>query len=426
MTCGVPLLSLLREFKPEVQQVLRVDVVCALLVTCFTSLTGPFTGLILRNDLGATPWQLSVMASTNAAFMLSSLLWARMIDGRQPLPFVVWLTFVARSLFLLVPFVSNAWQFVAILVLANFLGTIGGPAAAALIEQVYPQAQRGRALAIVRTAGALPGILLVAGSGRLLALVGYRWVFVLAAVLGMSASLWLRRMPVPAPLERATRDGVALAGAWAAVRQDAAFRRLMIGVSIFGTGIWIQMPAHPILMADVLKITTAQAGLFAAIAGVAGLVGNGVWGRLADRWGSLRALRLVYFIGVLTPLIDVVAKSAGVFALSYVSDSLMITGLELVLTLAIIDVAGREKTARYVAISSTLAGVRGMVAPLVGAALIESVGVRAVYAVAAALMTMGALLLTWQQREPARVTAILAFERHGLRFVRRALERASA
>lgn len=414
------------EFSPDVRRVLRVDVVCALLVTCFTSLTAPFTGLILRNELGATPLQLSLMASANAAFLLSSLLWARMIDGRSPLPYVVWVTFAARSLFLLVPFVGTSWHFVAILVLANFLGTVGGPATATLIERIYPQSQRGRALAIVRTAGAVPGILLVAGSGRLFGVVGYRWTFVVAGVLGMAASLYLRRMPVPDHGALTRRTGAALADAWRALVDDRAFRRLMLAVSVFGTGIWMQMPAHPVLMADTLKITTAQIGIFAAIAGVAGFLGNGTWGRLADRWGSLRALRVVYFVGAATPIIDAVAQSAGVFALSYVTDSLMITGLELVLTLAIIDVAGRERTARYVAISSTLAGFRGIVAPLVGAAIIETVGVRAVYAVAAVLMLSGAALLSWQQRTSVAVDASPSPARASVRLPRQRIERASA
>jgi MFS family permease len=397
-------LSLLKQFSPEVRRVLRVDLIVTLLLTGFASLTGPFTGLMLRTELGATPFQLSVMASAGAAFMLSSLLWARLVEGRPPLPYVVWAGFIGRSLFLLVPFVEYAWQMVAILVLANFISTMAAPASTMLVERIYPKEQRGRALGVVRSAATVPAIILLLGSGTLIGAISYRWAFVCAALLGMAASLQQLRLPVPdAPAAPPVRPA-GLTTAWAALRDDRAFRRLMIAACVFGTGIWIQMPAHPVLMADVLKIGTAQAGMFAAVAAVAALVGNGVWGRLTDRWGAARVLAIVYFIGAVTPVVDMFVTNPRVLVVSYVCDALMTTGLDLVLLLAIIDIAGREQTARYAAIASTLGGLRGIVAPLAGAAIIEYAGVRAVYAVAATMMIAGGVVVLCQLR-PSAATA---------------------
>jgi hypothetical protein len=61
--------------------------------------------------------------------------------------------------------------------------------------------------------------------------------------------------------------------------------------------------------------------------------------------------------------------------------------------LAVIDVAGPQRTAQYVAIGATLAGVRGVVGPLAGGLLIHSVGVHAVYLAAAMLTLSGAWLV---------------------------------
>jgi MFS family permease len=400
-TEGIDRLSPLKQFSPEVRRVLRVDLVVTLLLTGFASLTGPFTGLMLRTELGATPLQLSVMASAGAAFMLSSLLWARLVEGRRPLPYVVWAGFIGRGLFLLVPFVDTAWQMVTILVLANVLGTMAAPAAMMLVAQIYPRDERGRALGVVRSVGAVPAIIVLLGSGTLIGAISYRWAFVAAAVLGMAASLQQLRLPVPdVPAAPPARPS-GVSAAWTALRDDRAFRALMIAACVFGTGIWIQMPAHPVLMGDVLKIGAAQAGMFAAVAAVAAFVGNGVWGRLTDRWGARRVLAIVYFIGALTPMVDMFVTNPRVLVISYVCDALMTTGLDLVLMLAIIDIAGRQQTARYVAIASTLGGLRGIVAPLAGAAIIEYAGVRAVYAVAATMMVAGGLVVLWQLRTGA-------------------------
>ncbi len=97
-------------FSPEIRQALRIDISATLLFTVFAGLTGPFIGLILRRELGATPLQLAVMSSAGGACLLFSLLWARACHGRPPLPYLVWPGFAARGVFLLVPFVSSAWS----------------------------------------------------------------------------------------------------------------------------------------------------------------------------------------------------------------------------------------------------------------------------------------------------------------------------
>jgi predicted MFS family arabinose efflux permease len=187
-----------------------------------------------------------------------------------------------------------------------------------------------------------------------------------------------------------------------AVRDDHAFRRLLIASFLFGAGCWIQTPAHPLLLVDVLRVSASQVGVFAAVAAVATLVGSAYWGWLVDRRSSLEALRVMYFIGAVTPLIYYVAWSPWVLVASSITDSLLAIGLELVWLMAVIDVAGPQRTAQYVAIGATLAGVRGVVGPLAGGLLIHAFGVHAVYLVASILTFAGAWLVG---RERVRVPA---------------------
>src|SRR3989442_8310669 len=186
-------------FTPEIRQALRIDISATLLFTVFAGLTGPFIGLILRRELGATPLQLAVMSSAGGACLLLSLLWARAFRGRPPLPYLVWPGVVARGGFLLVPFVSSAWSFVGLVIPRDFFGAAAGPAQAAVVERVYPRDTRGRALGLVRMIGAVLGIGLALAAGQLFERVGYRWIFVAAALLGMAASLRQRRLTVPEP-----------------------------------------------------------------------------------------------------------------------------------------------------------------------------------------------------------------------------------
>src|SRR5258705_11691243 len=107
-------------FSPEIRQALRIDISATLLFTVFAGLTGPFIGLILRRELGATPLQLAVMSSAGGACLLLSLLWARAFHGRPPLPYLVWPSFVAPGVFLLDQFTSSPGSFVGLVMARGF------------------------------------------------------------------------------------------------------------------------------------------------------------------------------------------------------------------------------------------------------------------------------------------------------------------
>jgi MFS family permease len=393
------LFPLWRDFSPGVRRAVRIDVSVMLLFTVFSGLTTPFTGLILRRELGASPFQLSVLGSANAACLLLSLALARVIDSRRPLPWVVWPTFVARGLFLLAPLIATPWPFVGVLVAVTLLGTVTTPAQTALVAQVYPAAERGRALGSVRMAGGVVGIGLAIVAGQILGVISWRWVFPVAALIGMAASLRARRLPVPDAPSDTIGDRPTLGDAWRAIRHDEGYRRLLFSAFVFGAGVWLMQPATPIMLADVVHATTGQVGLLAAAAAVAAIAGNLVWGRLVDKRRSVPTLRAVYLVGMLAPAIYAFCSDFPSLVVgAAVAESLMATGLDLVWMLAVIEFAGPGRTAQYAAIASTLAGIRGVMGPLLGALIIETLGLQALYFAAAALMGAGVILIGCQAR----------------------------
>src|SRR5216117_4002053 len=217
------------------------------------------------------------------------------------------------------------------------------------------------------------------------------------------ASLRQRYLPVPAASEDGEGTVGGLREAWAAVRDDDVFRRLLVASFLFGTGCWIQTPAHPLLLVDVLHVSTAQVGVFAAAAAAATLVGGAWWGGLVDRRSSLDALWMMYLVGAATPAICALAWNPWLLVASSVTDALVGIGLDVVWLMVVIDIAGPTRAAQYVAIGATLAGVRGVLGPLLGGLLIGALGVRAVYLVAFALMGGAAWLVAWERGRRAVV-----------------------
>lgn len=395
--CSAPL----DEFSPPVRRIVAVETSSALFIAAFTCLTAPFMGLVLRGELGATPFQLAVVSSAGPAFMLPSLWWARAIRGRFPLPYVVWPGFAARGVFLLALVIHSAWPLVGVLAASSLLAAIAGPAYSALVRAVYPREQRGHALGVVRMAGSMLGIGLSPIAGMLLGLVHFRTVFAVAAVLGMAGSLCQRGMSGPNLLRTTSAEPDAVGNLWSVLDKDRPFRRLLMVSFVFGLGIWLQTPANPLMFVDVLHATGVQVGVAAAVAGIVGVFGNSWWGRLVDRRSSVQALRVVYMLGMCTPLIYLVgfvARTPWILVATSISDSLMATGLDIVAMMAVLDIARPTLATRYMAIYLTCAGARGVIGPVLGALVIHYAGLGAVYVMAAGIMLCAAWVAAHQPR----------------------------
>src|SRR5260370_30209331 len=154
-----------RRFSPGIRRALRIDRAAAVLLGVCAGLTGRFVGLFLRRALGATPFQLSVMSAATGASLLLSLAWAQALGGRAPLPYLVWPAVVARGAFLLVPLAAGAWSVAGLVAASSAFGAAAGPAQAAVVERVYPRAERGRAPGVVQMAGAALGIVPAPAAG---------------------------------------------------------------------------------------------------------------------------------------------------------------------------------------------------------------------------------------------------------------------
>src|SRR5579864_5459960 len=229
-------------FPPKVRQTVVIETTAAAILTGFNCTALPYTGLILRLQLHASADQLAVLAAAGASVMLPSLLWARLVRNRPPLPFVVWLGVAYRGLFVLLLAARSPWPFIAVIAVANALGAISTQAYGTFVQVAYPREFRGQALGVIRVAGALLAVGLFPLTGFLFPRVGFHWMFAAAAVFGIAASLWQRRL-AGLSLGRATLHEDPrprpIAGA---VRDDRRFARILTAAFLFGLGIWLQVP----------------------------------------------------------------------------------------------------------------------------------------------------------------------------------------
>jgi MFS family permease len=384
-------LSPLRPWIPaSVRRNAAIDITAASLFGLWGGLTTPFIPFMGRR-LGASPLEVSVLVAGQAVVLLLSLWAVNLVRIGHPVRVVIIPSLIARSLFLLMPLVRTPEEYVILIVVHFAIGQMGTLGYAQVMRAIYPDDLRGRIMALVRVGMAVCWIVASLIGGRLMQLVDFRWVFASAALFGVASSLSFSRIRLPAvpePEERADLRQIRRI-----LREDQGYRRFLTGLFIYGFGTWLYGPAIAILLVDVLRATSFQAGLLGAVTSTTWLFSYYYWGRMMDRRSASAAMGLVAFIGSLTPLVYLSALNGWMVQGAGITEGLTSAGFDIGWIGAVLQYAPAGHIRHYVAIWNSLVGLRAGTAPFLAGFLIPLIGVRWIFAIAALGTLAGALLM---------------------------------
>ncbi|TKR22715.1 MFS transporter [Cellulomonas hominis] len=299
------------------------------------------------------------------------------------------------------------------------------PTATVLAARLAPPGRRGRAVATV-FGGLTTATVLGAPAGNLLGpALGYRGVYALVGALALVALvsvLVLVRVPRPAP----TPADPTPAEIGASRRDRSSHAPISAGTTDLGAPRAAPGPALPGLVGVVLLVSmletasalmvqtysapllTELAGLTGALLsavllayGVAGVAGNVVGGRLADRFGAARSIVLALGTSavallLLTPATATAWTALAVFALWGFAAWAMNAPLQNVL----LTLAGRHGQL-VVALNSSIISLGTGLGALVGGWVVAGPGYAALGTAAAAVMLLAVVLVAVLSRRPA-------------------------
>lgn len=291
------------------------------------------------------------------------------------------------------------------------------PTATVLAARLAPPGGRGRAVATV-FGGLTTATVLGAPAGNLLGpVLGYRGVYALVGVLALvalgSVLLLVRTAPdtVPAPPPAAAVPPVPGAARPVAVpdaqRPGAGpalpgLVAVVLGVSMLETAaaLMVQTYASP-LLTDLAGLTGALLSAVLLAYGVAGVAGNVVGGRLADRFGAARSIVLALGTStlallLLTPATATAWTALAVFALWGFAAWAMNSPLQNVL----LTLAGRHGQL-VVALNSSIISLGTGLGALAGGWVVAGPGYALLGAVAAGVMLLAVVLVALVSRRPA-------------------------
>ena len=357
---------------------------------------------------GSAAWVAAVAFASFATPALASPLAGTIADRHDRRAVMVCSDLLGALCFVAMALVSAPAALVGIKVAAALVAAPLVPASSAALPALAPEGELARAnstLAVGGTVGALAGPL---AGGALVAVASGSFVFVLNAVTFLVSALLLAtlRFGERRESDEARRRPMRPGAGFALLRRDPALRRLAIGVGLVSLGIGTTLPAE-LPLVDPLGAGPTGYGALVSAWGFGGLVGARLAGGLLGRRRE-GAVLAVAFAGVAVAFLAVGLAPFLAVALVALAFGGAAEGVgEVARQLMLQRRAPDEVRARVVAAAEAVAQGGLAAALLYAGFVVNALGPRWAFALAAATCALGTLASTrWSSaRTPTRYTA---------------------
>lgn len=368
---------------------LGIEIVSTMLGGLGTGLILPFLA-IMALKYGGNALDTAVIAAAPAAANLLALLWGRLTQNYDRVRLLSVFYGSARLFTLFMAFTTQSSVLVLSTVLFYFMLSVAMPSYVGLMRTIYPEDKRASYMAYVRISG---GIAMIAGTyaggewldGR------FRLAVLIAFGLGVAGIAAFSRIREPGAGRGEEDEGGSadMKDSINAVKLDGAFQLLLLGAFIYEFFQLLPASVYPIFQLERLGLSFGQIGLLSIVMTAASLLFNPVWGDAIDRHSTASVLLLCAILGALYPLVYwlipyPLAIICATFAVGAAG-----AGMDLAWIGFISRSAGRHISS-YSGIYLTLVGVRGILAPLLGAVAAKKFGMDSVMGLSFAFT-----LLSW-------------------------------
>ncbi len=258
----------------------------------------------IAREAGMAPIVLALLAAVPFIANLLSAFGSR-LSARSTLQLGL-MRVLGAALILLVAFMPTA-PVVVLVVFAFWLSlALGGPFHVRLWGQIYPAHARGRVLGLFGSARSA-AVAIAAFAGGMLAdsIGGFQAVAVMGTigVVCITGYFGLRSSTNPILPSYTARSSFRV------LLSNPVLRRVVVAHSFYGAGVVAAVPLFAMVHVDRLGLSMAQVGFIGVIGALVTTVSYPIWGVMVDRIGSLSALRLGTFLGLLAVVGYTIAPS---------------------------------------------------------------------------------------------------------------------
>jgi dipeptide/tripeptide permease len=274
------------------------------------------------------------------------------------------------------------------MILCNILEISKAPSYAEIMQQVYPNHRRGELMGKVRVATSISTIVTATIIGQLLQVMDFRWVYAGAGLLGVASILVFTQIHCKDTPNN--RPPTSLKKMLLIPRSDKRYGAFLASTFLLGFANWMALSIYPIIVVDELHVTNSFYGILAATTSGLSIIFYFVWGAFSDRHHSivltyiafaLSAVNIAVYLISWDPLFLLVPA-----AISGISNA---AGDLSTINSAIQFPKDPQDIPHYMALYTSLIGVRGIIAPFLVSFLLIFISPRWTLALSFIIMVVG-------------------------------------
>lgn len=246
--------------------------------------------------------------------------------------------------------------------------SFGGPFHLRLWGAMYPARLRGRVVGVIGMSRAAAGALAAFGGGILADRIGGERAVAAAGVVGLACALGyvgLRAAAADRPASFSARESIR------ALRARPVLARVAVAQGFYGGGLIAAAPLYALVHVDRLNLSLSEVGVIGILAAVATTIAFPVWGVVADRRGSLIALRIGSAIGLLGLVGYALAPSVVVLWAAAIAAGIGSASIDVGIASTVSDETPLASRAAAMAGWNALTGARGIAAAFVMSVLLQ-------------------------------------------------------
>ncbi len=300
---------------------------------------------------------------------------------------------------------GHPWFFLTVCLGVWLLEAWAMPAYSVIVQRVYPESYRGRAMGNVRTFSTTSIMLSAALGGVLLDRLGadsYRFLFPAGALAGIIATHYFSHIRVPHGGGRLRP--MPLLRSWRFIRRRPPLVQFTVAQMVAGTGNLLVLPLFPIFQVRELHLSNAAIGLLVALMGLGNALTFCFWGREIDRLGPRRTLQRIMLTVPFAGLLYCIAGGIWPVIIATVITGVTQFSWDLAWQNYLYRSTGRHIQG-VIGLQYTLLGLRGLIVPVLGVLLAERIGMQPVFLLGSLLIVLGALYLRLPEK-PSNDTLI--------------------
>ncbi len=396
-------MALFQDWKNTRLALLWMNLAAEPLISLYTLI--PF---ILRKDLGATMFQVSLFVMLRPVLSVFSFYWSAYLkEGRGKLiANLVSASVLAYLPFLFFPWAGNYWFLLFASALYQLFSRAAVPSLIEVLKRNMPKSKREHAFSLFFILSFVESGVLGLLFGSLLDahVVNWQTLFFFAALMGLSSMLLFSRQKVPVLPSEPEPSGTSLLQPWKEsfqlIRNRADFASFQGAFMIGGSALMLMAPALASYYVDTLQLTysniTTARFIFMAI-GVAG--SSLLWKKGLSRIPLLKLTIWVLFGFGLFPIALLFAQiDAWFLYLAFFIYGIAQAGSHLIWNLSgTFFAADQDNSSPYTRVNILMLGLRGAVMPLLGGLLCDLFGPKPILWIGTLLCFYGMLYLFKRQ-----------------------------